>query len=506
MNKKNILLMLLLASISICAWSQTTSKTATHTFDIGRAIVRSYNDSNIFVFNRYTDIFCSASPTSPLLTRTEIYVTDTSLKKIIKICDLPCGYRVYDAQFVTLHRNNTANTPVNFCVFCGTLYESTTDSSGFVGLFYIDTIFQQGTPGSVYLRNVEGCRSLSRFVAYTETNGYYQNTCGNIFNENAVLDMVGLPLNSIARPSTVARVKFYPECNGDIRWDNNIRTPPSGSTERVVDIVKEDLSIVMASVFAGDNHTIWLRRNSQEYYFYFGGMQFSDIPYIIDAYNISKGGTYPNNTYLSNFSLPIRLSSMGSNSTVLSFHASNTGTNGFDGIFSYRFNILNSTIMEGVYIDTIPALKDVCSLYDNLSTALLTQGPTYGSRIYTIMWGTGATYYSFFPMEFSETLQSICRYNSGFINFPYGIVMAYPSLLFSPAMALGYHSYYTVPISPNCMYITSDTGLTASNLVSHLKGQPFGIHTRYKHDPEHYPITAISMVNTEISTNTVCRH
>lgn len=497
--------------------AQTISRATSYPVYTENVLVRNNNDKLLFVFEHNISASQSTNPNAS--SATTIYVTDTTMSLLRKICELPSGYRVHDAQFVTLHRDNAAQTPVNFCVFCGTYTRDTgyyyqmqwiprVDSDGFVGLFYIDTVFQTTAPGSVYVRNIEGCKSLYKMVAYTETNGYYQGVCQNVFKENAVLDIVGLPKDTAFRASTVARVKFYPECNGEIRWDNNIRTPPVNSTEKVVDIIKEGTSIITASVFTNDYHTIWLRRNSQEYYFYFGGMQFTKTAYLFDAHTIISPAANPYNLNSTTFSLPVRLSPMGADNSVLSFNAQNidNGITYYDGLFSLRFKIQNTTILDGSYILNAGTLKDVCSLPDTTATVLLTHDGSQNSWMYTEKWNNIVN--PLYILYCTNKVNSVCRYNvvgnNGFWGFALGGL--HPTTSSDFYVKLGYHRYFTNILSQDCMDNNYSKAPSANITISTLTNKPFSINHRYAHDPTNFPVTAIPIVYTNYCPTSYCSY
>jgi len=419
---------------------------------------------------------------------------------------------VYDVKFVTLHRNDATQTPVELCVFCGTRtidvgyysslqWISIIDSEAFVGMFYVDTIYQSTNPGSVYVRNIEDCRGAHKMVAYTETNGTLQNYCPNTFVENPVLDIIGIPQSNVPTNTILARVKFYPECVGEIRWQTGIWMAPTGSTEKLVDIIKEGSAIVTASVFNNDNKKILLRRNNQN-------VPISHISYMLYSYDIAISAITPTDPSLTVHSQPIRLSPMGTNNSVLTFNAKNidNGYTNFDGLFSFRFNIQNQSVFDGLYIKDAGELKDVCDQSNYASTVMLTSTGTLTSKIYTAKWNNST--YPLYTLDCSNRMLSVSKCNIGGSNNFRGFVACgtYLSTGFNFYTKLGYHRYFTSAISPDCMTSSVDNAFQASITMQQLQNMMFPLYYTYEHAPILYPVTAVPIVNTAEDSTYICNH
>ena len=452
----------------------------------------------------------SSNPPSSLISYTTIYYDDTAMTQLKKICDLPCAYRVYDVKFVTLHRNDATQTPVKLCVFCGThtkdvgyysslQWISVIDSDAFVGMFYVDYINQNIGPDTVFIRNIEDLRGAHKMVAYTETNGPFQNDCPNTFGESPILDIIGVPKANVSANTALARVKFHPECNGEIRWQTNIWTTNTGSTEKLVDIITEGSAIVTASVFNNDNQKILLRRNNQN-------APISNNAYILYSFDITSSSVTPNNPHLTTHSQPIRLSPMGTNNSVLTFNAKNidNGYTNFDGLFSFRFNIQNQSVFDGLYIKDAGDLKDVCDQSNYTSTVMLTSTGTLTSKIYTAKWNNPS--YPLYTLDCSNRMLSLSKCNIGGFNNFRGFVACgtYLSTGFNFYTKLGYHRYFTSAISPDCMTSDVDSATQASITMSPLQNMAFPFYCTYEHDPTLYPVTAIAIVNTTENSTYIC--
>lgn len=509
--KKISILLLILISIGITASAQTTKsilKKYTN-MHIGNPLVRNDDNKTLFVFDYHGNTCSDIRPIA--CSSTTIYYTDTTMSRLYKICDLPIGYRVNDVQFVSLRRNNLAETPIRFCVFCGTHTTDTghyaslqwipgLDSNGFVGFFYIDSI-QSSPLGHVYIRHVEDCKGLYKMVAYTQTNGYYCNTCNNVFIDNAVLDIVGLPRDNLNRSTILARVRFFPECNGGIMWQNDVQMPSTSSTERLVDIIKEGSNIITASVTGGNNYSIRLRQ-------YTPNNNFAILSHILNVHSISiTGGVNPSNTNLTTYSQPVRLSTLGSNNSVITFRAQNidNGYTYLNGLFSFRFNVQNNSVLDGYYIKRDDILKDVCSMPDTTATFILATVGSQYSDIYRVKWNDPT--HPMYVLPCQHRMQSICRYKAGVNNRFWGIAMGgiYISANgFILASELGYHRYFAGPIADVCMNVNNANAFEASATISSSFNSHIATQDVFYNDIVNYPVAVIPIMNTYLNTTHIC--
>ena len=257
------------------------------------SIVRNYdvNHNVIAQYGRYT-----AEPINPTddssRSSTSFLIQNTSTGDITHIVTLPVGYQVNDVRFVTLRKIDGTATEDFFC-FCGTRtrfdgieylpyfggmpeYICLYSKHGFAGFFSMEDALNPTSSCTAKVRDVEKTKELYRMTCYAEEHGYYYSY-QNSFLDNAVLDIIGLD-DTVNAPSCFCRAKFYPDCYGGVRWDNNIRF---NSYEILTDITKTDDYVVTTS-HNNTGNSLWIRYSGQEDHLVIGGMQLNTVVNAID--------------------------------------------------------------------------------------------------------------------------------------------------------------------------------------------------------------------------------
>ncbi|MBQ9473052.1 MAG: hypothetical protein IJU81_01420 [Bacteroidales bacterium] len=510
-----ICLLYLCRALPICA--QYTSDHYSYPSEfVQDVIVRNYNNVDEIVFGYNEDFsVVHINPPFPGECRTTIYRRSMSNNVLAKMAVLPNAYRVYDVQFITIE--DTTGKPTDLCVFCGTrrLYDDILpptrnfDSIGFVGFFYLDCSIVGAFTDSVYLRDVEGAKHLTKLIAYTEQNPYYitNGTCTSRYITNVVLDVIGLPKNNVNRSSCFARVKFYPDCSGGIRWDNNIRTPSVNSTEKLVDITGTVDSIITVSAFNGDSNTIWLRHNRKESYFYYGGMQLSNKIYPFYLNTISVNGTTLPNPQTTYFQKPLRICAFSMESGILSFIAKNGTTSQNLGLFSYVLRLGNTpNAIMGAQNTAATMLIDVSRYTSPWASVSLTLNASSQYYIPTIEWGTNPLSNNFplFALTYTVgSLKSIDTY-IGAYGVNQFLHIGSSEVNSNDELSLLRHKYFNALQYPDCFYTNVVNIPNASIECTAIYGYNYGIWNRYPHNPIAYPVTSILINQVPVTNITIC--
>ena len=369
--------------------------TSTIPYYADNTIIRNYNNNYniIMTHGEYPNTYCynEYPPDIRNADRSHFYLQEISTGTLTHIVSLGCHYEVKDVRFVTLRRDDGLETPVTYCCFCGT---HTADSAieyghaigdepvpityiyakrGFAGFFSMDDALSPTSTCTAKVRYVEGTRDLYRMVAYPEDSGhYFQYQTSYI--DNAVLDIVGTPMNSAA-PSCMARVKFYPDYPvsyypSGTHWDNNIRYEAT-TQEVMTDIVATSDSIITASHIAGDSTTIWLRHSLKENHFHPGGLELEWTVYQLDMNSLNMGGwmpyTYEGQLYWKRY----RLCEMNSDKYALSFFYMPRLFTSY-GLIVNRYSINGGfTLLDGRYLKEPYMPGDMVYLSTSMEHALI---------------------------------------------------------------------------------------------------------------------------------------
>ena len=171
------------------------------------------------------------------------YLRDANNGYTMHVVTLPDGYKVNDVKFVSLTRLD--NHEDIYCCFCGTFYHYVDtyaiveppdprtqyfyyyDTMGFVGYFKMEEAFSSNNTYTAKIRNIELAKELDRMICYDEFRGGYVHN-QNTYHDNAVLDIIGVPEDTVNAKSALWRVKFYPEYPDLVnfpsgtRWDNSV--------------------------------------------------------------------------------------------------------------------------------------------------------------------------------------------------------------------------------------------------------------------------------------------
>lgn len=346
-------------------------------------------------------------------------IRDLSTGAITNIDTLPAGYHVRDIRFVSLY-NNIEQRYEDLCVFCGDRmtiigghwgfappgepapWIIEIDYSGFVGFFYMDAALNPSSYDTIYLRDIERTKSLSRMVAYNEYNGEFNSYCGNVYTSHPVLDIVGVPADSTGHPSCLARVKFYPSCNDTILWDNYINYPYYND-ETIVDIAGTDHYIVTVSKKANDDKVIWVRYNQKETTYYNNGLPLTDTVFQFNLQTLICNESLPNDLSLTHYIGNPRVSSLNGNYCVLSFFAVNNENDiyFYKGVFNIKIRFPFRITTEGNYDKYSCSIIDVSNFPNENSSVTLSKEDNNDYVIHTVRWNT--TPFNLYPVYILNT-------------------------------------------------------------------------------------------------------
>lgn len=165
------------------------------------------------------------------------------------------------------------------------------------------------------VRDVEKTIELYKMTCYAEAYGYY-HSYQNSFIDNAVLDIIGTD-DTVNAPSCFCRAKFYPDCYGSTRWDNNIRC---NTNEILTDITKTDDYVVTSSHCTTGN-TQWIRYSGKEDHLIMGGLQLSPDVNAVDFTSLTIRPTCSNPINISYFNRigPARICHTKNNGIEISY-------------------------------------------------------------------------------------------------------------------------------------------------------------------------------------------
>lgn len=493
------------------AQTYTNSQIDTSTQVVGDSvIIRNYNDNYEVIAYRNVDSNSTNLITGRILKYYSFMIRNISSGAISRIGILPEEYSVTDVQFVTLRSKLDTTLKTTFCCFCGNRthisdgfwtidgrYVTPTCDSGFVGFFSMPQAINPSSSYTIKLRNVENTKHLTKLTAYAEYHGRYYNMDSCTYIDNAVLDVIGFPNDTLNKPSCLCRVKFYPEyTNGSIRWDNNIRTPLY-TTEVVKDVIATNNYVITASMVDNDSSKIWLRCSIKETTLYSGGQQLNSNVFVIDMNTIT--GSNINTSSTARFSSPIRLCRISNNTFTISFYAKNNVINGYSGLFTYllSYDGTNLSVINGFYDKDPSRLIDVTYMPRDNAIASLIRTSSEANVIHTIHFAPLS--YKEFTLFMSRTcITSIATWHNS--NNSY-IISGGGRWGINKNLVLVEQRFGAT--SSNCL-IKSNYNLQNCSSVLGYNYYAFPISYRYRHNPIKYPVTCIPFAPSTIGYNTIC--
>ncbi len=461
-------------------------------------VVRNYNDTFNIISSCGEDP--SAPTTNPIVWEyTDFFIRDNSTGSLARLFSLPVGYTVHDIRFVTLRKMSDTTQSSDFCCFCGTKriykgiyanhdgsYYYKIDSVGFAGFFSMDDAIEASnnpyvpSSATAKVREVEGTSELFRMTNYGEGRGYhvYEQTA---FWDNAVLDIIGITNHTWGKRPCQTRTKFYPDFNGTVIWDNNLRFNPS-SNEILCDITGTDDFVVTVSRYKTNKHDVFMRYSIKESYFYYGGRELSAT---INTINWNKLRLcYNNIDGVSGllFSDSLRVCNMTNNDFAFTLGVDNTDV---QGIHTYRFRINNGLLFQdGAYEKwSNNVVRELVYLPTNKYTAVLTSD-AFNTNSTTIInkWNTNECYSSFQILYSSSyNQQSVAPYSIGAEYLSWGMISYSVN---APLFLMDYQ----IPFSgnSNCAYISEDKASSVS-IETTASTLSLPIQKRYPFDSITYP-------------------
>ena len=357
---------------------------------VDEVVVRNYNGTHEVSCGYSRPVGNYINPIDNPVDRDVFIIRDLSTGAITNIDTLPAGYHVRDIKFISLYKY-AEHRYVDFCVFCGDRITITggywapappgepsqwiniTEESGFVGFFYMEAALNPTSSDTIYLRDIEKTKSLSRMAVYNEYGGAYSLLCGNVYDSHPVLDIIGVPISELGYTSCVTRVKFYPECYNSIHWDNNINCPLN-QHETIVDIAETDNFIVTLSTITNSDNLIWLRYNPKETSFILNGLSLVDYAFEFDLHTLTCSGIIPENPELTYYTGIPRITGMRGDTCVMSFFAVNeeSGLDYYNGVFNFKIPLPYRFSIVGNYDKHSCSIVDVSSFPEEMASVTLT--------------------------------------------------------------------------------------------------------------------------------------
>ncbi|MBP5515895.1 MAG: hypothetical protein J6X86_02995 [Bacteroidales bacterium] len=418
MKLKVLILLLLLIPSILSAQNSYINLMQQSNYKAEFTIIRNYNENyNIVMTYGYDTLLFYLDTVVPQ--SCDFYLHNINTGTMTHLFNMSGGYRVNDIQFVTLRKQNNMGSE-DFCCFCGTkrtilgiiqghalpdeppIFIIDDTLNGFAGFFSMSDALNPNNTMSAKVRYVEETERLFKMTCYAEYHGaYYPNQ--SAFDDNAVLDIIGEP--KIPRgnpaPSCVTRVKFYPDFQGSVRWDNNIRF---NDTEIMEDIIGTDSYTVTASYIPNDNEVI-LRNSEKETFLYPGGRQLNSTVYKLEMNTITINGD-PSTTV---FESPIRLCSIpNSDNAFISFRTINDEVKGIS-TFKFSFGSTSSMfLLDGAFLEKNNVIRDIMFLpLSNRTSSIMGELGDSTMKAYVTFWGQNYTTDVFSTSNI--ILQSSCK-------------------------------------------------------------------------------------------------
>lgn len=411
MKRKVIIILMMLIpflrSVAQISEIEQIYRSSNHNYIQYTSIVRNYDSiyNVLMMYGWYTNTIYDDS----IKAHSSFMVQNTNTGYIEHIVNLPKGYQVNDIRFVTL-RKIDGETTEDFCVFCGTRthlddilclpalpgeptqYEYVYSKHGFAGFFSMEDALNPTTSHSAKVRDVEQTRELYRMVCYAEQQGhYYQNQTS--FLDNAVLDIIGLD-DIVYAPSCFCRAKFYPDYNGGVLWDNNMRY---NLNEVLTDITLTDDYVVTSSNSTTGN-TQWLRYSGKEDHHVPGGLELNTYVNSIDFTSLIL--QLDCNVLLDidriNRINPAKICHVRDNEIEICYYM--LEQRNYGGLLNSRYKYQNGTLLflQGAYMKCSPLVKELIHMPSNNSTAVLLN-ESYSEMVSVLTWNIDQ--YCTFPVR-----------------------------------------------------------------------------------------------------------
>lgn len=477
------------------------------------SLVRNYDEeTNVLMQYGY---FTNEAFTDSIKAHSAFMIQNTNTGSISHIVNLPHGYKVNDVRFVTLRKNNGGHE--DFCCFCGTrtqyeytystpvigdehpMYIEVYSTHGFAGFFSMDEALSPTTSYTAKVRDVENTSELYRMVCYAEERGYYYNP-QHVYKDNAVLDIIGLD-DTVFKPSCFCRAKFYPNCGGSVRWDNNMRF---NNNEVLMDITKTDDYVVTTShTTTGDS--LWIRYSDQEDHHVYGGLQLNDYVNAVDFSSLS--------TYYCKDSVKIpyfyrltaaKICQAKLNETVIGFHMIGDG---YGGLLSCRYDYSNGALafLEGAYYKSSPDIVEMVHMPSNNATAYILREYNWPDNVSVLTWDT--TYINcLYPIkQFHQdytNVQSITMQNrNGYEHLLWsGMEVGNP---YTPLHLMTQRGNQGGGYDRTC-HKEIDEVAQPVRLEHSIREKHLHIGIRYPNNLATYPITYISFTPHDIGKEIIC--
>ena len=500
MSKKTILLLILILPFLRLAAQISEIEQIFRSPDYVQytSIVRNYNETyNVLTQYGY---FTNAPRADTIKGYTSFMIQNTTTGDIKHIFDLPKGYKVNDVRFVTLRKNGTFE-PVDFCCFCGTRTELGNQgylTHGFAGFFSMDEALSPSSSYTVKVRDVEKTKELYRMVCYAEEYSLYYHI-QNTFLDNAVLDIIGLD-DLVNAPSCFCRAKFYPDCLGSVRWDNNIRT---NTNEVLTDItITDDYVVTVSNDITGIEQ--WIRYSGQEDHLIMGGLELNDSVNAIlfttsiiepecDSYNeIEKFFRYD----------PAKICFTTGNGIEVSYHIKFEKN---EGLFNSQYDYPNGRLkfLRGAYLESTPLVKELIHLPSNNATAVLFE--EHNSDIVSILTWNKNRYCRYPVKQYLDDgilFQSITLQKRNGYEHLFWSGME-KNNIFSPLYLMSQRGENGGGYEQSC-HKENDVEAQPITVEHQLIENQLRIIHRFPYDEVTYPVTYIPLIDNEIEKEFPC--
>ncbi len=371
--------------------------TSTNPYYADNTIIRNYNsDYNIIMTHgEFPNLYCynEYPPDIRNADKSHFFLQNIATGDLTHIVSLGCHYEVKDVCFVTLRKDDGYETPVTFCCFCGThIADSAIEyghaigdepvtityiyaKRGFAGFFSMDDALSPTSTCTAKVRYVDGTRDLYRMVAYPQEQGCYHSD-QTIFLDNIVLDIVGIPMNTVS-PSSLSRVRIYPDYSvtpffpSGTRWDFDLRYNRD-DPEMMTDIVATKDYLITASHPAGDSSVIWLRHSPKETICYSPSLELDPQIHIVDLSSLVVDGRPIGDQYGTLLWKRYRLCNGKSGEYALSFFYTPKGESVDYGLVLNRYGTTpNFAFYQGRYLEVSYMPGDMVYIPNALDHALV---------------------------------------------------------------------------------------------------------------------------------------
>lgn len=521
MKKNSIVLAFLLFCMIVVAQPSGTQRMSfTFKYFADTTIVRNYNDT-LSVYMSYGHD-SNTIAINGLANSSSFILRDNTNSNLTHLVTLPIGYRVNDVRFVSLKQ--ISGDVDWYCCFCGTRYKYRDiyamidsngnptntyyyvyDSIGFVGFFSMKEALSPNSTYSAKMRDVEKASQLFRMTCYAEYRGEYFNS-QSTYEENAVLDVIGVPTLETGMPSAFWRVKFYPVYPTSLqpsgtRWDNNIRYDTL-RMEKMLDITQTDSNVVTVSKKISSDNVLWLRFSKKEIVLTLGGLGLNTTIHPLMLNTLEIGGWEVPGFEYAVVETP-KLCDVYDDEMAVAFRMENPEA-GKEGLLTFRHNLLDGNgFLEGLFDEGSYGLDDIVYLPEYDATATLQRQYRSRSHITDINYWSpaiGIYHLKHRLLENSINLQSLYKYDLGGDHLLWSGIDAVTR--FPP-----YVLYQRVPDNDNLFESCQkqETMLSIhSKIYMGIGYHKFPIIRRFDDEWEKYPVTFQPFNPYNINKNKLC--